>query len=459
MPIRQIQNPRPFWLLTGFLVVVCLTGGGARADIQSLIFIRPLAVLVFGIGLWTLSIEQVRAHRFLFGLMTAAFALVAVHLMPLPPQIWQSLPGREIITESDRLAGFGAIWRPLSVAPAETRNALFSLFVPMAVLVLAVQLNEKEKHWLCFVVLGFALLSAIIGFLQAIGPDDGPLYFYRKTNLWSSTGLFANRNHQALLLAICFPLLAVIASTWGAVRKPKLPGQVVAILAGVIIIPLLLITGSRAGIALGLIGLAAIPAHTAAGARAQRTRAKFSLSLRILGGIAVVTILTLTALVFARAEAISRLVNFNRPDEVRFNVWGPIADTAALFSPFGSGIGSFNATYRMFERASDLNYFYMNHAHNEVLEIALTGGLPAISIALAAVLGWSAVTRRAFGQGAIRSSSVCLSRLGLTILAMVALSSLVDYPLRVPSIAAIAMLAAVWAYEIYKPENGRKQNK
>lgn len=456
---KQSRSSRQFWLLTLFLVLVFLTGGGARPDIQSLLFLRPISVIVFAFGLWTLSREQLRNHQFLFGLLALTMGLVASHLIPLPPALWQSLPGRTIVIEADRLAGFGSIWRPLSLTPAETRNALFSLFVPMAVLVLAVQLNPDEKYRLTFVFLGFIMLSSIIGFLQEIGPDEGPLYFYRISNVWSSTGLFANRNHQALLLALAFPLLAVISSARSAKRTVVSPSQTGAILVGIILIPLLLITGSRAGVVLGAIGILMIPQHLAAQAtRSDQKKTAFKVDKRIIGGVIIVALLTLASLVFARAEGINRIFNFNQRDEVRLNVWGPIADAVATFFPFGSGIGSFDATYRMFERASDMSYFYMNHAHNEVLEIALTGGLPAIMIALVALVAWGFGVRRAFFQGVAPSRSVCLSRLGLTILAMVALSSLVDYPLRVPSIAVIAMLAAVWASGSHRPTNDRRNH-
>ena len=455
---EQGRSSRQFWLLTLFIVLVFLTGGGARPDIQSLIFLRPISVIVFAFGLWTLSREQIRNHQFLFGLLALTMGLVASHLIPLPPELWQRLPGRTIVTEADHLAGFGSIWRPLSLAPAETRNALFSLFVPAAVLVLAAQLNSDEKYRLIFILLGFVLLSSAIGLLQAIGPDDGPLYFYRITNAWSSTGLFANRNHQALLLAIAFPLLAVVSSATIAERKSVSRSQTGSILLGIIIIPLLLITGSRAGVVLGMIGILMVPRYiTARATRSDHKEKSLKADKHFIGGFIAVALLTLATLVFGRAEGISRLFNFSQRDEVRLNLWGPIGETVSTFFPFGSGIGSFNATYRMFERAPDMDFLYMNHAHNELLEIALTGGLPAMLIALCAFVAWGFSVRRAFFQGAVRSRSVCLSRLGVTILGMVALSSLVDYPLRIPSIAVIAMLAAFWASDGHKAHKRQKE--
>src|SRR3546814_18783044 len=55
-------------------------------------------------------------------------------------------------------------------------------------------------------------MSGGLGLAQVIGPRDGPLYLYEITNNGSAVGLFANRNHQAALLACLFPMLAVYAS-------------------------------------------------------------------------------------------------------------------------------------------------------------------------------------------------------------------------------------------------------
>lgn len=71
-----------FWVLVAFLVLVFLTGGGSRADIQSLLVLRPAAVLACGIGFCTLSSQHVASYRLLFILAAAAFILVVIHLAP-----------------------------------------------------------------------------------------------------------------------------------------------------------------------------------------------------------------------------------------------------------------------------------------------------------------------------------------------------------------------------------------
>ena len=194
----------PYWALVVFLILTFLTGGGSRADIQSLIILRPAAVIFCGVGLWSLKWAHVKANRFFFGMTAAIFALVIGHLIPLPPSIWGSLPGRELISEIDKAAELGEVWRPVSMVPSATWNAFYSLFVPLAVLSLGVQLSREERFKLLPIVIGLGLISGLVGLLQVIGDPSGPLYLYMVTNNGSAAGLFANRNHQAILLAMLF---------------------------------------------------------------------------------------------------------------------------------------------------------------------------------------------------------------------------------------------------------------
>jgi O-antigen ligase len=89
-----------------------------------------------------------------------------------------------------------------------------------------------------------------------------------------------------------------------------------------------------------------------------------------------------------------------------------------------------------------LSTIYMNQAHNEPLQLAIEGGVPALMLlglfvwwwartAVAIVRTRESVTRRTLGIAAI----------GMTVILMA--SSLVDYPLRTPLLGALFAIAAV----------------
>ena len=145
-PSFTVREQLPYRILVVFLVVVFLTGGGARGDIQSLLILRPLAIIVAGIGMLGLRWGHVRTHSFVFAGLAACYAFILLHALPLPPALWQALPGRELVVDIDRTVGLGRIWRPLSLAPAATWNAFFALFVPLAVAILAAQLSREQRR-------------------------------------------------------------------------------------------------------------------------------------------------------------------------------------------------------------------------------------------------------------------------------------------------------------------------
>lgn len=436
---------RPHNVLIAYVALVFLLGGGARDDILSLVVLRPLAVAVLGYALLVADPGRMRANRGLLLLGGAWTALVVLHLVPLPPSIWQALPGRELAAEIDRAAGLGAQWRPLSLVPHRTLNALFALMVPMAALVLAVNCSRKELRQGVPVLVALALLGALLSLLQVIGGPGNAFYLYRITNSDSAVGLFANRNHNAVFLALAIAMLGALH----VLREPpkELRAHWGLLLGGsaLALVPFLVITQSRAGLALGLVALAAWY-WLQRGAGRSQTRAapgRPAVNPRILaGGIAAAALAGVTW-AFTAGNALERLTRGGAADdELRLRIWPASLELAAQHFPVGSGIGTFVEVFEVAEPASTLGTSYINHAHNDWLELALTGGVPALALVAAGALWLALKGFRGFrGAGPV---DAVLRRLGLASLAILSLASLYDYPLRTPSLAVVFILALVW---------------
>ena len=451
MPKRSIPSfsikadNRPFFLLVLYLVLVFLTGGGARADIQSLIILRPISVIVCGFALWTITRDQVKKYQLLFLSFAAVIALVAIQLVPLPPALWSALPGREIMVEVDKAAGLGPRWRPISMVPSATWNGFYALFVPLAVLLLGAQLSREQRFQLLPVLLAIGLLSGFLGLLQAIGDPQGGLYLYRVTNNGSAVGLFSNRNHQAVLLATMFPMLAAYASTGTGTEERAKFRRWIAIAVAAGLVPLLLVTGSRAGLLVGALGLAAaarLYSKPIATARQKRKTPKFDLRIPI----AAFGALCLGALsvVMSRAEALQRLAAPDQVEEQRLHVWGPIAAMAWKYFPVGSGIGSFVEVYQIDEPRRLLTQTYLNHAHNDWLELWFTAGVPGILILLWMALAIGARASTILQTSLEKTRGVLFARLGIIVLALCSFASIGDYPLRTPSLSCVFVIACLW---------------
>lgn len=436
-------------LAVGFVVLVFLLGGSARADVMSLVLLRPLAVLVLAAMLawtWRAALDEARSVVMLF---VAVGALVMLHLVPLPPAVWMALPGRDLAIDAFRVTGTAPTWMPISLSPIEGWNQLFALAVPAAGGLSMVWAGRGATRPIAVVLLALMLVSAMLGFLQSIGPSRSALFLYRITNEGSAVGLFANRNHQAMLLACFFPLLAAWASTVTGSAERRRAQIIVALAVAVTIVPLLFVTGSRAGLLLGAVGIAIgwfIFQRPGGGFRVRNdVRAR---RILIFGGAGAALALVFIAALSARATAITRIIDGDEATELRLGSLPYLLDAIWTYFPLGSGAGSFVPVYKTIEPNHLLSPAYFNHAHNDVIEVALEYGLPGIILILLALVAWGAAVGRLVRHRRRRKDSLDACQLfgwaGAGILAILGLASIADYPLRVPSLAMFATIASIW---------------
>lgn len=439
-----------FWLLSAFFVLLFLTGGGSRIDVQSLVVLQPASVIVCAIALLTLRGEHFADRIWLSAGFAAIILLVLLHLTPLPPSLWQSMPGREIVAEVDRTVGLGDVWRPLTLTPMNGLHALLSLMTPLAVLLVGVQLSRNDLFRLLPVIIVLGAVSGLFGILQIASDPSGPLYLYKVTNNGAAVGLFANRNHAAVMLACMFPLLATFASTSvGTVDQQRLR-QMVAASVAVILMPLVLVTGSRSGLLIALIGAvtaAQLYRKPKAGPTVRKSKYRFEVgTLPLVGGFTV-TGLGIASIVFSRAEAFNRFFATTSIEDGRRDFWAAAIKLTVQYFPFGSGAGSFVEAYQIGEPNRLLSANYLNHAHNDWIETAMTFGVPGIFFMSAASIAIVVRIVSIWRQGDPDSRSVKFAKMAAALVVMLALASFVDYPVRTPAILGFTMLVAIWFVE------------
>lgn len=435
-PDHKGGRSRSFWLLLVLLLLVFLMGGSSRKETPQLVVLRPVSVLMAFYAISTTTAEQWRAYRAPLVMAGAVFTFVMLHLVPLPPGIWQSLAGRGIIADVQRLVQQPDIWMPLSMVPDATWNAFYAFFTPLAVLFLAIQLDERDSFWLLFALTALGMLSALVGVLQGAGIN------LRLYSITSDTppGLFANRNHQGALLATLFPMLATIASIGERFGLGRQFGRVLAAAVAVALMPLVLVTGSRTGLALSLLSIAMIPwlrlELFSRGAWA-RPRTKWLAGSAVAGTIGLVG---LAGALTSRNAAVSRLSMAG--EDLRYSIWHQVLLFLPDYLPWGSGIGSYVEVYQLNEPAALLLTSYSNHAHNDWLEVVMTGGLPALVLLAAAMVMFIVGAWRSAKAHGVGSK---FNRLGLLMVMIMAIASVFDYPLRTPIMAAVFAVATVWS--------------
>ncbi|MES2986266.1 MAG: O-antigen ligase family protein [Pseudomonadota bacterium] len=449
LPFKFSSNlgwgPAQFRILWAFLVVAFLLGGSARGDVQSLIVLRPLSVFVCGLGLWTLSMRHLRQYRAMFGLAAAFFVVIGIQLIPLPPSIWTTLPGRELIKSLDQAAGLGDVWRPISLFPSGTENALYSLFTPLAVLILGAQLEREQQQRLLPLMIGLGIISLLLGLLQIAGSSDSNLYLYDVSNKGSPIGVFSNRNHAAVFLACLLPMLAVYASTNIQTAHQARFRLGLGLITAVVVIPLILVAGSRAGMIVAIVGLAAIPLlfRKPAVLKERKVKKRKFNPIAVLGIVGVCGLTLLFAL-FSRAESLGRLLAYDGSEDLRSRIWGPIADISWKYFPAGSGFGSFADVFQLHEPSQLLKPTYVNHAHNDLLEMYMTGGILGVALLGAIAIMWAIASYRAWRHRQDNVRGLSMARMGSVIFIMLGIASVADYPLRVPSMMCFIVVVALW---------------
>ncbi|MDQ0565783.1 hypothetical protein GRI55_00015 [Erythrobacter citreus] len=428
-----------FWLLIAFLAILWAAGGASRADVLGQPFIRFSAWSIIMVAILALPRVDWRAVKEPAIILGAAALLVALQLVPLPPTIWSQLPGRAIFTEAGILTGNEQPWRPISISPSGTTNALGSLIVPAVVLMLAANLT-REQHWrIAIFILGLVAAGAVLGVLQFSGIHfDNALI---NTVPSAVAGNLANRNHFALSLAIG----CVLALAWAFCEETRPWKAAVAFAVILIFILLILATGSRSGLILGLLAIALtfFMLRKYVSPRSMVIPRGFAGAIFTLG-IAVLIGTIWLSVGLDRAFSIDRVTAAAHEADLRWQIWPVVRTMALSYSPVGTGLGTFDAAFRISEPDGILNPKYINMAHNDWLQIFLEAGLLGIGFSGATVVwlclrsfqAWTLLTEAKTGR--------LLSAAGSIIITLIFIASMTDYPAHTPFMMALLALGAIW---------------
>ncbi|WP_347094151.1 O-antigen ligase family protein [Sphingomonas parapaucimobilis] len=446
---RQSLRDGLFFATVAALILACLLGGGSsRPDILSLLYLRPVVIAAIGAILYLRGAEirwrVVRAPLILLGLMAL---LMIVQLVPLPPGLWARLPGHTELYKQLQGVGLAQIWRPLSLAPEYTCNSLLSLLIPTAMILAVAGLRPSEYAWAPFVLAGIGILSALLGTVQL---TMGVGYVYQYSDNTLPIGLFTNRNHQASFLAICLPALRICSLRLRKDPKQQIFQSILCAGIGLYFILTLIMTGSRSGLLVGTVGLIAAAAigwhrrdgEAASVGRKHATGRKRHRHIRVavITGFAIAVIgLGGLAYLSGRGTALVRLQQVDTIANDQRITYAPITwQLTRDYFPTGIGFGAFDRVYRMNEPDWALHQSYFNHAHNDLVELAMTGGAPALLLLVTFLLwvAYATITIRRTGQN-VSHDMIRGAQFAIAAIIILLLGSLADYPLRTPILAMV----------------------
>jgi len=383
------------YLYAGALVIVALTIGGATFQgiwSDHLIEIAMIPAMLVGFYHFAANRLGTGART----LIVIALALIVLQFLPVS-RTW-SVAGAVNSVET----------KLFSPAPLNSlEGALFIIPLIGFMLFISRFTDHQMEGLFRFVSVG-VWINVAVGFLQLsfsgkLGEDN--LLPYRL-----GIGLFSNENHFSTLIFASIPLFA-----WRFLARTANPLLYIATV--LIFLLVLFATGSKAGMALsGFISVLAF---------VWFSNRKITPRLRLLA----VCLTLLACSVLAGLFLSFSPVDGDRRMEIFSNTFVAIKDY--WFS--GSGLGTFQLVYPMYERTQEIAYEYAARAHNDYLQIFLELGIVGIgSICVLGALLVMKFDRSELAQAAMLS------------LITVAIHSLVDFPMRTFGIAVpVAYLIAV----------------
>jgi O-antigen ligase len=435
------------WSLTVLVTLALLLGGGGA---QTPPWIKALLALggIVELGILALVIparsRDPRANGAI--LLLAAIALVLlVQLVPLPPAIWRALPGRALSTEIRDLLGQSRAWLPFTLDPESTRSVALSLFCPIAAFLGVLHAGGKIHARLLLIILAVAVLDLLLGALQ-VASGGSALQFYDTPHNGFGIGLFANRNHNADFLLIA-PLIAAALLRLETGSRLALHEHSLALVALGVFLVGVVITTSRMGLVLIPVPiLGVLVLFASKDAFAERSARRIAAVLLL-----VAALLALLALLAAENAVVANVIaRFAGGDDRRYDFWPDVVFAIGQYWPMGSGSGTFDPVFRTVERLDTVLPSFVNHAHNDYLEIVLELGAGGVVLLVAFfVLYFRRAYSALFARRGRPVEPVALA--ALFALAVLLLHSLVDYPMRLTALGTLFAVLCGMAFSPAQP--------
>jgi O-antigen ligase len=421
MPARASSIIAPLYLFA------CLLLGGSVQGIWSNLLLQLSAVAIIAWALIAGRKAPGGSVSLLRIIGVVALAIVALEVFPLPPQLWSALPGREPVVDGFHLMGMPLPWMPLSMAPERSLSTFLALLPAGAMFALILRNPFEKPAMLAVAAVAGMFVSVLVAVLQLTQGEAW--YPYKIYSLGTPTGLFANTNHLAALILVSVPLIAALAAEYARTSPGggKRKGLAIAVSSVVGVAVILLGVALNKSFAVLLLGGPIIAGSALIFLPAKPVRLdRLALLLLAMMALAAAAFLTIGS------ERLTRLAGQASVVE-RQQIWESSARMAVVYMPAGSGLGTFDKVYHLQEDPDRVGHEYVNHAHNDFIELVIELGLPGLALLLAFAIWWAVRFVDIWRSG---HSSPMARAATLVSLALMA-HSLVDFPLRPAALSAL----------------------
>jgi O-antigen ligase len=426
--------PTPPWggvvgLWLSFMIVV---GGTTTPSPQAVLLHTVAGVILAAVAIFRLR-QGFPNQLALSGtiLLIAAFGLIILQLIPLPPEIWTALPGRDLISRTLARIGAELPWLPLSMEPPATKAAFLALVPALAGFLACLSLKQKDVSALALTIVVCSIIGVLIGIMQKSGNWPASLYFYGDPELRVATGTFGNRNFLAaqIFASIPFVAAAALAIQQRLNTRPILT-MIFALIYAAIMLAGLAVVGSRGGIALAMLSVFLTILFVYRKANSASTWKS--------SGFAVVAMLA-TLLLISQASMVGllRLAQSDPLEDFRTVIFDVVLNATKAFWPYGSGFGSFVEAYQMYETPAQMVDNFVNAAHNDWLQLLLEGGAAALFLMIIFILLFLTALKRIIQHNMGPTAHTTCLRAAAASVVLLSLHAIVDFGLRTPALLSL----------------------
>ena len=434
------------YIVALLFTVADLSGANFAAVSEQTLVVCGLGLLVLVISLWRLRLGLPnQSIGWAFLIICFGIGVMTLQLVPLPSSIWSMLPGRSFVDKDLSSLGMGGSWMPLSLSPYATKQDIIFLLPALAGFFGIISLPQQNWRILGWIFIFMAVVSSAVALTQRFQGENGifNFYHYHYPNAVVASGFFANRNFLAAQLYCTIPFVAaMILKTFAKTKVLNFILSFLGIVVILIVVAGLGATGSRMGALLLVVSLLSLPFlflswRSSMGSTAVR--------IPKIGIVAIfVSIIIFAQLCLA---ALQRFSQVDLAADYRGTMLKVSYTTLKAFFPVGSGFGSFVPAYQLFETPDVLKDFYVNHAHNDWIELLIEGGLP-IAIVLVCFLCW--FFYRLYYIWSNSGVDLLAKAAGISA-SLLLIHSMVDYPLRTPGLLTFfGMCCGMMAANAYR---------
>ncbi|NDQ55797.1 MAG: O-antigen ligase family protein [Acidipila sp.] len=422
----------------------------------ALVGMMALAVLAFG-GTEPISYASLQVVLF-----AAAICLITSGPVSLPPEslLFVSVPLGLlgiVLLQFVSLPGAGHV--SLSIAPGNTLAHLLVLLTSLAAFLLTLSLGgrPRARQRIAYALLAIGGIEALYGLIQYLTGWQQIFSYVKIYSQNAASGTYINENHFAGLLEMILPFaLALSLSQLESLGGPgktaglglrRLLGRAESprflfwLAASAILFLALIFSFSRMGILAAICSLLWIFGIAASLRLPRRMSAALALLFGLVGGALVLWVGP--GPVIKRFGSLGQEAAMN--GESRLAIWRDTTTLIRRHPWLGTGLGTFPIAYTSVQTAF-LGKF-VNHAHNDYLELASDLGIPAASVLFGAILYVPLRTvRRLHGIQRPFDRAIALGSSGSIV--AILLHSLADFNLYIPANSMILCVILALALSV-----------